>query len=75
MSRVSGVHEKKRDARLCQVTRIVFLVALSAEDDDSLIEFCGRERQQVEAGGPINKFAVPTSGNFSACLISLVSPA
>lgn len=59
-----------KETRCALVPRIVFLVALSAGNDDSLIEFCGRERQQVEAGGPINKFAVPTSGNFSACLIS-----
>lgn len=35
----------------------------------------GRKERQVEAGERINKFAVPTSGNFSACLIRPVSPA
>lgn len=74
-----------RDARSCQVTGIMF-PTFSAGDDDSLAELCvekdkarkrrsreaGRRRPQVEAGGPINKFAVPTSGNLSACLISPV---
>lgn len=70
-----------RDARSCQVTGIMFPTFSAG---DGLAELCvERTRQgnggvarregggpQVEAGGPINKFAVPTSGNLSACLIS-----
>lgn len=40
---------KKRDARSCPVTRIVFSAAFSAEYDDSLVELC------VEAGGRGNR--------------------
>lgn len=83
MRRVPGKEGSDAMRGSCQVTRIVFPATFSAEDDDSLVELCtggqgernGREERQMEAGEPINKFVVPTSGNLSACLISPVSPA